>query len=83
MLKLMVKYRSGYCGKTQVTEIRHDLLSSYYQNLVIDVAIVDVSNEFDTVLYVKLLHNLNLYSVKGPFHKFFTSFLTKGTWKVL
>jgi hypothetical protein len=50
---------------------------SYDQNKQTGVVILDFSKAFDTVPHDKLMYKLEKYGIKGDFHKWLTSFLTK------
>jgi hypothetical protein len=49
-------------------------MSSYEKGKQVDVAILDFSKAFDTVLQDKLLHKLNQYGVRDPIHSWLTTF---------
>ena len=55
----------------------NDLLQSYDQNKQTGVVILDFSKAFDTIPHDKLMYKLEKYGIKGDFHKWLTSFLTK------
>jgi hypothetical protein len=47
------------------------------------VVILDFSKAFDTVPHDKLMYKLEKYGIKGDFHKWLTSFLTKRELRVI
>jgi hypothetical protein len=47
------------------------------------VVILDFSKAFDTVPHDKLMYKLEKYGIKGDFHKWLTSFLTKREMRVI
>jgi hypothetical protein len=48
-----------------------------------DVRKFDFSKAFDTVPHDKLMYKLEKYGIKGDFHKWLTSFLTKREMRVI
>ena len=76
-------FRSGYSYETQLIVTLSDLLQSYDQNKHTDVVILDFSKAFDTVPHDKLMYKLEKYGIKGDFHKWLTSFLTKREMRVI
>ena len=76
-------FRSGYSCETQLIMTLNDLLQSYDQNKQTDVVILDFSKAFDTVPHDKLMYKLEKYGIKGDFHKWLTSFLTKREMRVI
>jgi hypothetical protein len=48
-----------------------------------DVAILDFSKAFDTVLHSRLLHKLDHYGIRGPIHQWLTNFLKRRTMRVV
>jgi hypothetical protein len=70
-------FRSGYSCDTQLIVTLNDLLQSYDQNKQTGVVILDFSKAFDTIPHDKLMYKLEKYGIKGDFHKWLTSFLTK------
>ena len=76
-------FRSGYSCDTQLIVTLNDLLQSYDQNKQTGVVILDFSKAFDTVPHDKLMYKLEKYGIKGDFHKWLTSFLTKREMRVI
>ena len=80
-------FRSGYSCESQLLTTTHDFLNSFNQKKQVDIAILDCSKAFDTVLHRKLLHKLSNYGITGPLHQWLTTFLThrtmNGAWRYL
>jgi hypothetical protein len=81
LTKLNHGFRSGYSCETQLLITINDLLKSYDKSKQIDMAILDISNAFDTTPQ-KLLHKLDQYGIRGPVHRWLTNFLTKRKMRV-
>jgi hypothetical protein len=60
----------------------HDMLQSFDKKKQLDIAILDFSKAFDTVLHDRFLHKLNNYGIRGPLHAWLTTFLTKRKMRV-
>ena len=52
-----------------------DFASNFERGQQTDVAILDFSKAFDTVPHSRLLQKIDAYGVRGPLHKWMTSFL--------
>ena len=76
-------FRSGYSCETQLAITIDDLLRSYDKGQQIDIAILDFSKAFDTVPHRKLLHKLDHYGIRGPLHRWLSSFLCKRQMRVV
>ena len=76
-------FRAGFSCETQLILTLHDLLQAYDKGEQMDVCILDFSKAFDTVPHDKLLYKLGEYGVRGPVHKWLTSFLTKRHMRVV
>ena len=61
----------------------HDLLQANDAGVHVNIAILDFSKAFNTVLHDKLLHKLNAYGIKGSLHKGLSSFLQDRQMRVV
>ena len=68
-------FRSGYLCETQLVATMEDFASNFERGQQTDVAILDFSKAFDTVPHSRLLQKIDAYGVRGPLHKWMTSFL--------
>ena len=58
-------FRSGYSCETQLITTINDLLQEHDKGKQVDIAILDFSKAFDTVLRDKLIHKLEKYIIKS------------------
>ena len=58
-------FRSGYSCETQLITTINNFLQEHDKGKQVDIAILDFSKAFDTVLRDKLIHKLEKYAIKG------------------
>ena len=76
-------FRSGRSCETQLITTTHDLLSSFNSKPQIDVAILDFSKAFDTVLHAGLLGKLEHYGIGSKILLWITNFLNNRKQRVV
>ena len=76
-------FRSGRSCETQLITTTHDLLSSFNSKSQIDVAILDSSKVFDTVLHAGLLRKLEHYGIDSKILLWITNFLNNREQRVV
>ena len=76
-------FRSGRSCETQLMTTTHDLLSSFNSKSQIDVAILDFSKAFDTVLHASLLGKLEHYGIDSKILLWITNCLNNRKERVL
>ena len=71
-------FRSGYSCESHVQLLTtiNDSLKEHDKGHQVDVATLDFSKAFDTVLHNKLLYKLDQYEIKGSIHTWLRNFLT-------
>ena len=83
LINLNHGFRSGYSCETQLLVTLNELLHFNDKGLQTDVAILDFSKTFDTVLHEELLCKLKSYGITGSIHEWLRTFLTKRHMQVV
>ena len=71
-------FRKAHSCESQLLLTVNDLMCSYDKKIQTDVAILDFSRAFDTVLHERLLGKLDHYGIRGKIQEWIRSFLCSG-----
>ena len=67
--------KSKFSYETQLLVTLQDLLCAHDETCQIDLAVLDFSKAFDTVLHERLLGKLDFFGVQGPILNWIAAFL--------
>ena len=81
-------FRSQRSCKTQLVQLYHDMVRNLdgardRGQKQIDVIIMDFAKAFDKVPHRRLLYKLDHYGIRGPTHKWISSWLSERSQKVV
>ena len=60
---------------TNLLDSTHDWVQAFRDSLGVDVAYIDFSKAFDSIVHSKLLSKLNAYGITGPLLDWIAAFL--------
>ena len=76
-------FRRGRSCETQLTELKHDLLTSMHNGIQTDMIVMDFSKAFDKVAHNKLISFLHGYGIDSTTMEWIRSFLSGRTQSVV